>query len=82
MVDNSLENNLTRKGQEDVYTSYSVEQKLMDIISMGQTAVLKEWLSTAPAIRPGILSADYLRQLKIYLLSVLHLRLVLQSVEV
>jgi len=63
MVDNRWDDNQPEK-QEDVYTSYSVEQKLMDIISMGQTAALKDWLSTAPAIRPGILSADYLRQLK------------------
>ena len=50
--------------QIDVYTSYTVEQRLMDIIRKGQTAALKEWVSTAPAIRPGILSTDQLRQMK------------------
>lgn len=50
--------------QRDVYTSYSAEQALMRYVSRGQTAALREWMAAAPAIRPGLLSADQLRQLK------------------
>lgn len=50
--------------QMDAYTSYSVEQQLMDIVRKGDTAALQEWVATAPAIRAGILSTDQLRQLK------------------
>ena len=46
------------------YTGYAVEQRLMDIVGRGDRAALKAWLEHAPAIRPGILSADALRQLK------------------
>lgn len=48
----------------DPYTSYAAEQTLMRIVSKGSTAALREWMAAAPAIRPGILSSDQLRQLK------------------
>lgn len=50
--------------QPQVYTGYIMEQQLMGIIRKGDTAALKEWCDSAPSIRPGLLSADQLRQLK------------------
>lgn len=52
------------ESQAQVYTGYAMEQQLMDIIRKGDTAALKAWCDYAPAIRPGVLSADQLRQLK------------------
>lgn len=46
------------------YTGYAVEQRLMDMVSSGNLAALKNWLSSAPAIRAGILSSQYIRQQK------------------
>lgn len=46
------------------YTGYAVEQRLMDMVSSGDLAALKNWLSSAPAIRAGILSSEYIRQQK------------------
>lgn len=46
------------------YTGYTVEQRLMDIVSKGDLPSLKKWLSSAPAIRAGILSDHYIRQQK------------------
>ena len=36
----------------------------MGLVAKGSTAALREWMAGAPAIRPGILSNDQLRQLK------------------
>lgn len=46
------------------YTGYAVEQRLMDIVSSGNLTALKNWISSAPAIRAGILSSEYIRQQK------------------
>lgn len=46
------------------YTGYAVEQQLMDIVAQGDSAALQNWLSSAPAVRPGVLSDNYLRQMK------------------
>ena len=50
--------------QTDIYTSFSVEQQLVDMIRKGQMEALRDWVSSAPAIRAGIMSADQLRQIK------------------
>lgn len=52
------------ESQTQVYTGYAMEQQLMGIVRKGDTAALLEWCKSAPAIRPGILSVDQLRQLK------------------
>lgn len=52
------------KSQAYAYTSYDTEQRLMRLVTKGSTAALKEWIANAPAIRPGILSKDQLRQIK------------------
>ena len=46
------------------YSGYDTEQQLMEIITRGDEATFLSWTRTAPAIRPGLLSADQLRQIK------------------
>ena len=47
-----------------VHNTLALEQTIMNFVRRGDTAALKEWLKNAPAVRPGILSSDTLRQLK------------------
>ena len=49
---------------EPAHNTLSIENVLMEIISRGDTAMLKEWISGAPAIRGGTLAAEQLRQRK------------------
>ncbi len=44
--------------------SFALEQTLMSIVRHGDTATLRNWLKTAPAVRSGIIAHDQLRQLK------------------
>lgn len=46
------------------HNSLSAEQALGNIIRQGDTVTLKAWLASAPAVRPGIMAADQLRQAK------------------
>ena len=46
------------------HNSYQLEQVLMDMIRKGDTAALKEWIVSAPAVNGGILAVDQLRQMK------------------
>lgn len=50
--------------QQEYYTSYDVEQKLMNMVREGDLAALDTWMKNAPAIRAGILSDSELRQFK------------------
>ena len=47
-----------------VHNTLALEQTIMDFVRHGDTAALKECFKNAPAVRPGILSSDTLRQLK------------------
>lgn len=47
-----------------VHNTLALEQTIMNFVRHGDTAALKEWLKSAPAVRPGKLSSDTLRQLK------------------
>ena len=47
-----------------VHNTLALEQTIMNFVRHGDTAALKEWLKNAPAVRPGILSSDTIRQLK------------------
>lgn len=49
---------------QGVHTTYELEQNIMNIVRHGDTAALRSWISSAPAVRGGILAADQLRQLK------------------
>lgn len=46
------------------HNSLAFEQALVNIVRRGDTAALKQWISTAPAVRPGVVAADQLRQSK------------------
>lgn len=46
------------------HNTYDLEQLLMNMISKGDTAALREWISSAPAVRGGVLAPDQLRQRK------------------
>lgn len=46
------------------HNTLTLEQTVMNFVSHGDTAALKAWLKNAPAVRPGTLSSDALRQLK------------------
>lgn len=50
--------------EEDIHNTYQIEQQLLDMVRRGDTVRLKEWISNAPAVRPGKVAADMLRQLK------------------
>ena len=46
------------------HNTAAVEERLMNIVSHGDTASLQEWLSSAPAVESGILAPEQLRQRK------------------
>lgn len=48
----------------NVHNTYQLEQTLMDIIRRGDTAALREWTKSAPAVNGGLLANEQLRQLK------------------
>lgn len=52
------------RGDDFTHNSLKVEEQLMKIIQNGNTAALREWVSQAPAIRPGIVAGSMLRQYK------------------
>lgn len=53
----------TTKVQEE-HNTYTQEQELMMLIRKGETEKLKDWISSAPAIRGGTIADDGLRQVK------------------
>ncbi len=50
--------------QQELHNTLAVEQTIENIIHKGDTAFLKEWISTAPAVRAGIMANEQLRQSK------------------
>ena len=46
------------------HNSFAIEETVMNIVSHGDSASLKEWMSSAPAVRGGTLAAEQLRQRK------------------
>lgn len=51
----------------DIYQTHNtlyLEEKISDIVRNGQTAELKKWIESAPAVRSGTLAYDMLRQTK------------------
>ena len=51
-------------GEEVIHNTFTVEETVMNFISHGDSSALKEWSKSAPALRPGTLSSDALRQSK------------------
>lgn len=50
--------------QQEIHNTLSVEQTISNIIRKGDTAVLKEWISSAPAVRAGMMANEQIRQSK------------------
>ncbi|MBO4422984.1 MAG: helix-turn-helix domain-containing protein [Clostridia bacterium] len=50
--------------QRAQHNTYDLEQLLLNMISKGDTAALREWVSSAPAVRGGIIAPEQLRQRK------------------
>lgn len=50
--------------QQNAYGTLSLENLLIDMVRRGDSAGLKKWIATAPAVRGGVLATDQLRQMK------------------
>ena len=50
--------------QQDVHNTYQIEQQLLDMVRRGDTVRLQEWIEHAPAVRPGKVAEDLLRQIR------------------
>lgn len=48
----------------NAHNTYKIEQQLLDIVRRGDTVRLKEWVENAPAVRPGKIASDMLRQMR------------------
>ena len=49
---------------QEVHNTNRTEQTLLDLIEKGDVGALDEWLKDAPAVRPGSIAPDQLRQVK------------------
>lgn len=49
---------------QEEHNTYAQEQEIMMLIRKGETEKLKDWISSAPAIRGGTIAVDGLRQVK------------------
>lgn len=49
---------------ETIHNTFTIEETIMNFVSHGDTSALKEWCKNAPALRPGVLSKDAIRQMK------------------
>lgn len=50
--------------EQQAHNTLAIEEKMMEIVSQGNTAALREMLSQMPAIQGGRIARDQLRQLK------------------
>lgn len=50
--------------RQALHNTLELEETVMAIVRKGDTAALREWVSSAPAVRGGVLAANQLRQLK------------------
>ncbi len=61
-ANSAIEDDLGRINEK--HNTIDLENSVMSYVSHGDTIALKNWLKSAPGIRPGIVSFDELRQLK------------------
>ena len=52
------------QSQTAVHNTYMIEQEMLQLVRKGDTAALKKWFATAPAVRGGVIAPDQLRQTK------------------
>ncbi|MCQ2433105.1 MAG: helix-turn-helix domain-containing protein [Clostridia bacterium] len=50
--------------EQDVHNTYALEQTLMTMVRRGDTAALRKWTRSAPAVRGGLLAPEQARQMK------------------
>ena len=50
--------------RQAIHNTMELEETIMAIVRKGDTAALREWVSSAPAVRSGVLASNQLRQLK------------------
>ena len=50
--------------ENGLHNTYDIEQMLMNTVSKGDTAALRGWMASAPAVSGGVIAPDQLRQLK------------------
>ena len=50
--------------QQEVHNTLTLEQTIVSFVRKGDTLALKKWIENAPAVRPGVLASDQLRQHK------------------
>ncbi|MDD6033106.1 MAG: helix-turn-helix domain-containing protein [Oscillospiraceae bacterium] len=50
--------------KQSPHNTYALEQQLLRMVRKGDTAALKAWVASAPAVNGGILASDQLRQVK------------------
>ena len=60
----SLSNTLASDQPPTEHNTYDIEQLLLRMVRKGDSAALREWLSSAPAIRGGVVAKEPLRQRK------------------
>lgn len=60
----SLSNTLASDQPPTEHNTYDIEQLLLRMVRKGDSAALREWLGSAPAIRGGVLAKEPLRQRK------------------
>lgn len=53
-----------KQSMYNIHNSFHLEQALMDIVRRGDTATLREWIASAPAVNGGRLAVEQLRQMK------------------
>lgn len=69
-ITRSLKNEEINKQSDDeinpmvIHNTYTLEERIMNIVSHGSVASLQKMMQNAPSIRPGVLSSDALRQAK------------------
>ncbi len=51
-------------GSVDVYHAYQIEQEMLSLVCGGDVQSLENWISRAPAVKPGQIASDTLRQEK------------------
>lgn len=68
-----VQKNLSMENEEaqGIHNTMDLEQTMLNMVRKGDTAALRQWISSAPAVRGGVVAQEQLRQLKnIFIVSV------------
>ena len=49
---------------KNIHNTLALEQTIVNYVRLGDISALKKWFANAPAVRPGVLATDQLRQIK------------------